>query len=152
MASSGNGNITHMFGEMFKMMAGVDMVHVPYRGGGPAVIDLLGGQVDVMFNAVATSVEYFKAAKLRALAVTTAIRCEALPDIPTMSDFVPGYEASGLYGIGAPRQTPAEIINKLNKEVNAGFGIGRSQNEGTACRSGRTHTAGLIYGFCKSHR
>jgi tripartite-type tricarboxylate transporter receptor subunit TctC len=121
MASGGIGDPGHVAGELFKMMAGVNLVHVPYRGGGPAVIDLLGGQVDVMFNALATSVEYIKAGKLRALAVTTAIRCEALPDIPTMSDFVPGYEASGLYGVGAPRRTPAEIINKLNKEVNAGL-------------------------------
>jgi tripartite-type tricarboxylate transporter receptor subunit TctC len=102
-------------GELFKMMAGVTLVDVPYRGGGPAVIDLLRGQFDVILNAVATSVEYIKAGKLRALAVTTAVRCEALPDRPTISDFVPGYEASGLYGIGVPRRTPAGIIDKLNK-------------------------------------
>jgi len=121
MASGGIGDPGHVAGELFKMMAGVNLVHVPYRGAGPAVIDLLGGQVDVMFNAVATSIEYIKTGKLRALAVTTAIRSEALPDIPTISDFVPGYEASGLYGIGVPKRTPAEIVEKLNKEVNAGL-------------------------------
>jgi len=110
MASGGIGDPGHVAGELFKMMAGVNLVHVPYRGAGPAVIDLLGGQVDVMFNAVATSIEYIKTGKLRALAVTTAIRSEAVPDIPTISDFVPGYEASGLYGIGVPKRTPAEIV------------------------------------------
>jgi tripartite-type tricarboxylate transporter receptor subunit TctC len=121
MASGGVGDPGHVAGELFKMIAGVTLVDVPYRGAGPAVIDLLRGQVDVIFNAVATSVEYIKAGKLHALAVTTAVRCEALPDRPTISDFVPGYEASGLYGIGVPRRTPAGIIYKLNKEVKAGL-------------------------------
>jgi tripartite-type tricarboxylate transporter receptor subunit TctC len=108
-----------MSGELFKMMAGVNMVHVPYRGGGPAVTDLLGGQVQVMFVPPPTSIEHIRSGKLRALAVTTATRSEALPDIPTVAEFVPGYEASNWYGVGAPKGTPAEIIDKLNKEINA---------------------------------
>ena len=119
MASAGNGNATHLAGELFKMMAGVDMVHVPYRGGGPALTDLLGGQVQVMFPTMASSIEYIRAGRLRALAVTTATRSEALPDIPTVGEFVPGYEASRWYGIGAPKNTPAEIVDKLNREINA---------------------------------
>ena len=103
------------------MMTGVDMVHVPYRGAAPALTDLLGGQVQVMFDTMPSSIEYIRAGKLRALAVTTATRSEALPDIPTVGDFVPGYEASAWYGIGAPKNTPAEIIDKLNKEINAGL-------------------------------
>ena len=101
------------------MMTGVDMVHVPYRGGGPALTDLLGGQVQVIFIAVPSSIEYIRAGKLRALAVTTATRSDALPDIPTVGEFVPGYEASTWYGVGAPKNTPAEIVEKLNKEINA---------------------------------
>jgi tripartite-type tricarboxylate transporter receptor subunit TctC len=100
-------------------MTGVNMLHVPYRGGGPALTDLLGGQVQVMFATVPSSVEHIRAGKLRALAVTTAMRSEALPDIPTMGDFLPGYEASSVYGFGAPRNTPVEIVDKLNKEINA---------------------------------
>jgi tripartite-type tricarboxylate transporter receptor subunit TctC len=103
------------------MMAGVDMVHVPYRGGGPALTDLLGGQVQVMFVTTVSSIGYIKAGRLRALAVTTATRLEALPDIPTVAEFVPGYEASNWYGVGIPKNTPAEIIDKLNKEINAGL-------------------------------
>ena len=103
------------------MMAGVDMVHVPYRGGGPALTDLLGGQVQVYFATTASSVEYIRAGRLRALAVTTAARSEALPDTPTMSEFIPGYEASGFYGLAAPKNTPAEIVDKLNNEINAGL-------------------------------
>ena len=110
-----------MAGELFKMMTGINMVHVPYRGGAPALTDLLGGQVQVMFDTMPTSIEYIRAGKLRALAVTTATRSEALPDVPTVGDFVPGYEASTWYGIGAPKNTPAEIIDKLNKEINAGL-------------------------------
>ena len=110
-----------MAGELFKMMAGVNMVHVPYRGAAPALTDLLGGQVQVMFDTCRQSIEYIRAGKLRALAVTTATRSEALPDIPTVGDFVPGYEASAWYGLGAPKNTPAEIIDKLNKEINAGL-------------------------------
>ena len=119
MASAGNGSSQHLSGELFKMMAGVDMVHVPYRGGGPALTDLLGGQVQVYFAATASSVAYIRAGKLRALAITTATRSEALPDIPAMADFLPGYDASALYGFGAPRNTPADTIDKLNKEISA---------------------------------
>jgi tripartite-type tricarboxylate transporter receptor subunit TctC len=120
-ASAGNGTATHVFGELFKMMAGVDMVHVPYRGGGPALNDLLGGQVQVMFPATVASIEYIRAGRLRALAVTTAMRSEALPDVPTVGEFVPGYEASAWFGIGAPKGTPAAIVDKLNKAINAGL-------------------------------
>ena len=121
MGSPGIGTTGHVFGELFKMMAGVDMVHVPYRGGGPALNDLLGGQVQVYFAPTVNSIEYFKAGRLRALAVTAATRLEALPDIPTVAEFMPGYEASGWYGIGAPKNTPADIVEKLNTEINAGF-------------------------------
>jgi tripartite-type tricarboxylate transporter receptor subunit TctC len=119
MASSGNGTTTHVAGELFKVMAGVDMVHVPYRGAAPATADLLGGQVQVYFTGASNVVEYVKAGRLRALAVTTATRSEALPDIPTVGDFVPGYEAGTWYGVGAPRNTPAAIVDKLNREINA---------------------------------
>jgi tripartite-type tricarboxylate transporter receptor subunit TctC len=121
MASGGVGSSQHVYGELFKMMTGVDMLHVPYRGGGPALTDLLAGQVPVMFDTLATSIEHIKAGKLRALAVTSATRSEVLPDIPTVGDFVPGYEGTGWQGVGAPRNTPAEIIDKLNKEINAGL-------------------------------
>jgi tripartite-type tricarboxylate transporter receptor subunit TctC len=119
MASAGNGSVVHIAGELFKMMAGVDMVHVPYKGGGPGVTDLLGGQVQVMFATAPSSIEFVRVGKLRALAVTTATRLAALPDIATVGEFVPGYEASGFYGLGAPKNTPLEIIDKLNKEINA---------------------------------
>jgi tripartite-type tricarboxylate transporter receptor subunit TctC len=119
MASSGNGSTPHVAGELFKMMTGVDMVHVPYRGAAPALTDLLGGQVQVMFATMPSSIEYIRAGKLRALAVTTATRSEALPDIPTVAEFVPGYEATGWQGIGAPRNTPPEIIDRLHREINA---------------------------------
>jgi len=118
-ASPGNGTLNHVSGERFKMMAGVDMVHVPYRSGGPALTDLIAGQVQVMFPATVSSIEYIRAGRLRALAVTTATRSELLPDIPTVGQFVPGYEASGWFGLGAPKATPAEIVEKLNKEINA---------------------------------
>jgi tripartite-type tricarboxylate transporter receptor subunit TctC len=121
MASGGIGSSPHLFGELFKMMTGVNMLHVPYRGGAPALTDLLGGQVQVMFDPMANSIEYLRAGTLRALAVTTATRSAALPDIPPIGDFVPGYEASSWYGIGAPRSTPVEVIDKLNKEINAGL-------------------------------
>ena len=119
MASAGKGSGSHLNGELFKMLAGVDMVHVPYRGVAPALADLLGGQVQVLFTTTASSIEYIRSNKLRPLAVTTAMRSEALPDLPTVGDFVPGYEASQWYGLGAPRGTPAEVIDKLNKEINA---------------------------------
>jgi tripartite-type tricarboxylate transporter receptor subunit TctC len=118
MASAGVGSATHMTGELFKMMTGLNMPHVPYRGMGPALTDLLGGQVQVIFADI-SSIEYVKAGKLRALAVTTATRSEALPDSPTVGDFVPGYEASGWWGVVAPKNTPAEIVDKLNKEINS---------------------------------
>jgi tripartite-type tricarboxylate transporter receptor subunit TctC len=119
MASGGNGTAQHISGELFKMMARVNMVHVPYRGGAPALADLLGGQVQVMFDTMPSSIEYLRAGTLRPLAVTTATRSEALPDVPPIGDFVPGYEAAAWYGIGAPRSTPADIIDRLNKEFNA---------------------------------
>jgi len=121
MASAGTGTPPHVAGELFKMMAGVNLVHVPYRGGGPALIDLIGGQVQVMFTIMLSSIEYIRAGKLRALAVTTAARSDALPDLPTVGDFLPSYEASEWYGIGAPSKTPTEIGNTLNKEINAGL-------------------------------
>jgi tripartite-type tricarboxylate transporter receptor subunit TctC len=122
MASSGIGTPPHVIGELFKMMAGVNLVHVPYRGSGPALIDLLAGQVQVSFPSMTSSIEYVRAGKLRALAVTTATRSDALQDIPTVGEFVAGYEASAWYGLGAPRNTPVEVIDKLNKEINAGLG------------------------------
>jgi tripartite-type tricarboxylate transporter receptor subunit TctC len=118
MASGGIGSGNHIFGELFKMMTGVNLVHVPYRGAGPALVDLLGGQVQVMFASMSSSIEYVRAGKLRALAVTTSTRSPVLPDIPTVAEFVPGYEASFWTGIGVPKNTPAEIVDKLNKEIN----------------------------------
>jgi tripartite-type tricarboxylate transporter receptor subunit TctC len=118
MGSGGVGTTQHVAGELFKMMTGVNMVHVPYRGGAPAVADLLGGQVQVMFDNLPESIEYIRAGKLRPLAVTTARRSEVLPDIPTVGDFVPGYQTSNWWGVGAPRNTPATIIDKLNNEIN----------------------------------
>jgi tripartite-type tricarboxylate transporter receptor subunit TctC len=120
-ASAGTGTSSHLTGELFKMMAGVDMVHVPYRGGGPAFNDLLAGQVQVMFPTTVSSIGYIRAGRLRALAVTAATRSEVLPGIPTVAEFVPGYEASQWYGVGAPKATPGEIVDKLNKEINAGL-------------------------------
>jgi tripartite-type tricarboxylate transporter receptor subunit TctC len=119
MASSGNGSAPHVSGELFKMMTGVEMVHVPYRGGAPALTDLLGGQVQVMFGVLPSSIGHIRAGRLRALAVTTASRLEALPDVPTIAEFVPGYEASSVYGLGAPKNTPVEIIDRLNQSINA---------------------------------
>jgi tripartite-type tricarboxylate transporter receptor subunit TctC len=121
MASPGTGTGPHIAGELFKMMAGVDMVHVPYRGAALALSDLLGGQVQVQFASMPSSIQYIRAGQLRALAVVTATRADALPDIPTVAEFVPGYEASSWYGVGAPKATPAEIIDKLNKEINTGL-------------------------------
>jgi len=121
MASAGVGSGPHVSGELFKMMAGVDMLHVPYRGDAPALTDLLGGQVQVYFSGVAATLEHIRTGKLRPLAVTTASRSEALPDVQSVADFVPGYEASVLFGVGAPRNTPTEIVERLNKEINAGL-------------------------------
>jgi tripartite-type tricarboxylate transporter receptor subunit TctC len=118
-ASAGIGGVTHVTGELFKMLAGVEMRHVPYRGAGPALTDLLGGQVQVMFDIMPSSIEYIRAGKLRALAVTTATRSQALPDLPTVGDFVPGFEASAWFGVCAPRNTPTDIVGKLNQEINA---------------------------------
>jgi len=119
MASGGVGTGGHIAAELFKMMTGVDMVHVPYRSGGPALTDLLGGQVQVMFPTTVSSIGYIKAGRLRALAVATGTRLDVLPDIPTVAEFVPGYEASFWFGVGAPKATPVEIVDKLNKEVDA---------------------------------
>jgi tripartite-type tricarboxylate transporter receptor subunit TctC len=119
MGSSGNGSVSHVFGERFKMMTGVNLVHVPYRGAAPAVTDLLAGQVQVYFDPIPNSIGYIRAGKVRPLAITTATRSEVLPDVPTVGEFVPGYEASFWFGVGAPQATPAEIVDKLNKEVNA---------------------------------
>jgi tripartite-type tricarboxylate transporter receptor subunit TctC len=119
MASAGNGSAPHMAGELFKMMAGVNLVHVPYRGQGPALTDLLGGEVQVLFATAPGTTDYVATGKLRALAVTTATRAQVLPDVPPVSDFVPGYETSQWYGMCAPGRTPAEIIGKLNQEINA---------------------------------
>jgi tripartite-type tricarboxylate transporter receptor subunit TctC len=118
MASPGIGTGPHVAGELFKMMAGVDMVHVPYRGGAPVMTDLLGGQVQGLFGTTSLTIEYIRAGKLRPLAVTTVTRWEGLPDIPTVGDFVPGYEASSVFGLGVPKNPPTEIVEKLNKEVN----------------------------------
>ena len=119
MASSGNGSTIHMSGELFKMMTGVNMIHVPYRGGALALTDMIGGQVQVMFDNIPTAMEFVRSGKLRGLAVTGAGRSETLPDLPTVADFLPGYEATSWYGLGAPKGTPAEIVEKLNREVNA---------------------------------
>jgi tripartite-type tricarboxylate transporter receptor subunit TctC len=120
-ATAGIGSSQHMSGEMFKMMAGIDMVHVPHRGSAPALQSLLGGEVQVMFASMPSSLEFIRAGQLRALAVTTATRSAELPDLPPVGDFLPGYEASVSYGIGAPRDTPREIVERLNKEINAGL-------------------------------
>jgi tripartite-type tricarboxylate transporter receptor subunit TctC len=121
MASNGNGTTSHLAGELFKKMAGIDLVHVPYRGAAPALTDLIGGQVQVMFDFVFSSAEYVKVGKLRALGVTTTTRSVALPDVPSLSEFVQGYEAIGWFGISSPKKTPAAIVEKLNNEINEGL-------------------------------
>jgi tripartite-type tricarboxylate transporter receptor subunit TctC len=121
MASPGIGTAPHLAGELFKTMAGLNLVHVPYRGGAPALTDLISGQVQVMFLSPAASIEYIRSGRLRALAVTSATRWEGLPDLPTVVDFLPGYEVSVWFGVGAPKNTPSEIVDKLNKEINAGL-------------------------------
>src|SRR5262252_384989 len=125
MGSAGNGSSSHMAGELFKMLAGVNLVHVPYRGQGPAMTDLLGGQLQVIFATTPGTTEFVRIGKLHALAVTTAVRAEPLPDVPPVADFVPGYESSQWYGIGAPNGTPAEIVDKLSQEVNAALADSR---------------------------
>ncbi len=127
MASSGNGSTIHMSGELFKMLTGINMVHVPYRGGAPALTDLIAGQVHVMFDNIPTSAEHIKAGRLRGLAVTSASRSQVLPDLPTVADFLPGYEASAWYGLGAPKNTPDEVIDKINKGMNAVLADPKSQ-------------------------
>src|SRR5262249_55019666 len=122
MASGDVGTPSHPAGQLFKMITGVDMVHVPYRGVAAALTDLLGGQVQVAFGSVPSSIEYIRSGKMRALGVTTAIRTQALPDIPTVGEFVPGYEASGWSGVGSPKSTPTEVIDKLNREINTALG------------------------------
>jgi tripartite-type tricarboxylate transporter receptor subunit TctC len=124
MGSAGIGTPHHLCGELFSAMNGVTMLHVPYRGEAPALSDLIGGQVQVMFTPMGPSIEYIRAGKLRALAVTTLARLDALPDVPTMGEYVSGYEASGWFGIGAPKGTPPEIVGRLNKEINAGLADG----------------------------
>jgi tripartite-type tricarboxylate transporter receptor subunit TctC len=121
MASAGNGSVPHVAGELFKFMTGVDLVRVGYRGGGPALIDLIAGQVQVMFEPTLSTLPYIKAGKLRALGVSSTTRSPALPDVPTVSEFVPGYEATAWFGIGAPKGTPNDIVEALNREINAGL-------------------------------
>jgi tripartite-type tricarboxylate transporter receptor subunit TctC len=121
LATGGPGSVPDVAGELFKFMAGVDLVRVGYRGGGPALIDLLGGQMQVMFESTLTTIAYIRAGELRALAVTSATRSAALPDIPTVAEFLPGYEASAWFSIGAPKNTPSELVDKLNMEINAGL-------------------------------
>jgi tripartite-type tricarboxylate transporter receptor subunit TctC len=134
MASGGIGNSTHVSGELFKMITGVNLLHVPYRGSPPALTDLMAGQVQVMFDVLTSSLEYIRSGRLRALAVTTTTRSDVLPEIPTIGEFVPGYEASAIGGIGAPNGTPVEIIEKLNREINAG--LARSEEEVPFCGIG----------------
>ena len=122
MASAGNGSTGHVCGELFKMMTGVNLVHVPYRGNGPALTDILGGQVQVLFPSAPSAIEYVRAGTLRGLAVTAAKRSPAFPDIPALDETMPGYEALQWYGIVAPRNTPAQIVDRLNAEINAGLG------------------------------
>jgi tripartite-type tricarboxylate transporter receptor subunit TctC len=121
MASSGKGTPPHLNGELFKMMTGLDMTHVPYRGSAPALTDLLGGQMHVSFPVMPAAIQYVRAGSLRALAITSRTRSEALPDIPAVGEFVPGYEATSVYGLGGPKNMPAAIIERLNKEINAGL-------------------------------
>jgi tripartite-type tricarboxylate transporter receptor subunit TctC len=127
MATAGNGSVQQVAGELFKMMAGVDMVDVPYNGAGPAMVDLLGGQMQVMFDTTPSSISHIRAGQVRALAITTASRAALLPDLPTVGDFVPGYEASQWYGLGAPKATPKDVIDKLNAEVNAALADPKTQ-------------------------
>jgi tripartite-type tricarboxylate transporter receptor subunit TctC len=121
MASAGTGSLSHAAGELFKMMTGSDMLHVPYRGAPQAITDMLAGQVHVMFDVVPSSIEHIKAGRLRPLAVATASRLDVLPETPTVADFVPGYEASGWTGLGAPKGTPIDVVDRLNKEINLGL-------------------------------
>jgi tripartite-type tricarboxylate transporter receptor subunit TctC len=163
MASGGVGSGNHLAGELFKMMTGIELVHVAYRGAGPALIDLLGGQVQVLFATMSSSIGYVRDRRLRALAITTATRSSVLPDIPTVAEFVPGYEASFWSGIGAPKNTPAEIVDKLNKEINAALAdpkmkarlaeLGASELPGSPADFGKliadeTENLGKVVKFC----
>jgi|SRR5262249_47143020 len=141
MASAGIGSPPHVCGELFTMLTGISLVHVPYRGGAPALIDLIGGQVQVYFSSTGSSIEYIKAAKIRALRVTSAQRSAALPDIPAIAEFVPSYEGSAWYGLGCPRNTPTEIVEKHNREVKRK--PRRPNNEGAARRIRRCPVARL---------
>jgi tripartite-type tricarboxylate transporter receptor subunit TctC len=145
MASAGNGTGSHVCGELFKMLAGVNMVHVPYRGAPPAITDLISGQMQVMFPDVPSSIEYIRAGALRALAVTAATRAEALPEIPTIAEFVSGYEASGWFGVGAPKDTPAQVINKLNREINTA--LADPEMKATLAKLGGTVLGGVPADF-----
>ena len=147
MASGGNGTPAHIAGELFKMMTGVNLVHVPYRGAAPALTDLIGGHVQVMFVAMASGIEYVRAGKLRSLAVTTVMRSEALPDVPILGDFVAGYESSAWYGLGAPKHTPPEIVVTLNTEINAG--LANSTIKARLADLGGTALAGSPADFAK---
>ncbi len=129
MASSGVGSTIHVAGELFKMMTGIDMIHVPYRGGAPALLDLISGRNQVMFDNLPTSVEFIRSGKLRALAVTTTERSPLFPELPTVADFVPGYEASAWYGIGAPAGTPAAVIDTLNRAINASLAEAQAKTQ-----------------------
>jgi tripartite-type tricarboxylate transporter receptor subunit TctC len=128
MASAGTGTLPHLAGELFKMMAGVDMVHVPYRGGGPAMTDLIGGRVQMQITTTVATIEHIMSGRVRALAVTSTERSEALPDVPAVGEFLPGYETSGIYGVGAPRNTPAEIVDTLNNAINAALADPRNKS------------------------
>jgi tripartite-type tricarboxylate transporter receptor subunit TctC len=149
MASAGSGTGPHLAGELFKMLTGVDLVHVPYRGGSPAVTDLLGGQVQVYFGNLAGSIEHIRAGRLRALAVTTATRTQTLPDIPTLGDFVPGYEASSVYGLGVPKNTPRYCRHAQHGRQRRAR---RSRTKGSACQAGRHGARRLARRFRQAHR
>jgi tripartite-type tricarboxylate transporter receptor subunit TctC len=127
LASSGIGSLSHVAGELFKLMTGIDMVHVPYRGAAPALTDLIAGRVQIMILPITSSIEHIKAGRLRALGVTTATRLEVVPDIPTVAEFVPGYEVSDWAGVGVPQATPADIVDRLSKEISAAFGDPKMQ-------------------------
>jgi tripartite-type tricarboxylate transporter receptor subunit TctC len=147
MASAGTGSGSHLAGELFKMMADVNLVHVPYRGNGPAITALLGGQVEVLFPPPTGSIAFIKTGKLHALAVTSATRSEALPDLPTIGEFIPGYEMSAWYGVGAPKRTPAEVIDKINKEINAA--LADSKMKARLAEQGGVAIAGSAVDFGK---
>ena len=149
MGSGGNGSPAHVIGEYFKMMTGTDLTHVPYRGAAPAVTDLIGGQIQVAFTELATSLGHVKSGTLRALAVTTAARTEALPDVPTLSEFIPDFEASQWVGLVAPKDTPPAIIEKLNAEINAA--LADPEDQGAVRRSRRHGASGLASRFRQAH-